>query len=400
VAATQWWLTVVCLVSVVLSAQGQSTTPPVIQWQRVVETISNPGPQNSRPVAIQNSQGGYSVLTGDRRLLSLTSSGDLVSDTPITGAFSDGGTSPSLSTAAMALASDGGVGIAVQDNAGWGLQKRDANGRLIWVNRFLSYSNDYVYDVTSVVANAEGGFMVFSSYQDRNNVSGQPRVFVYKFDGNGRQILTKAITYPGASSTRVEQVIKISGGYLLAGGTYAPSDGTTSFRGWTAKVDEQGDIVWQKRYDQINGLNGVSPYSDSDQSYVINGPTFANTPETGLYAPSSFVVNNSGDLISSIPVGKLPFASFNSAATTVGAPYSSRPVFYAVANDTPTDVNGGDIRLTGFSDQGAVVWTKTLGGSSHDYGYKPAVIATANGFVVVGITESTDGDVKGPQQNL
>lgn len=397
VTANRWWLAVVWVMSVALSMQAQTTQPPVIQWQRVVEGNGNVGSVSGRPAIIKNSQGGYSVLTGDRRLLFLTTSGDIMTDTPVTGVFYDRSTTPALSTIGLAPTSDGGVVVGVQDNLAWSLQKRDANGAVGWINRLFAYSDNYFYSVTDVVVSPDGGFMIFATYQDRNFTPGQVFVAANKIDKNGNQVWTKTIRYPGASGTRVSQAIStVDGGYLLAGATYTPADRDT-FRGWAAKLDEQGNVTWQNRYDQVNGLNGAALYTADSESYVLNGLSFSNSP--AFYAPSSFVVDRLGGVRSNLPAVVVPFAAINSTATVTAVPYTNRPSAYVVANHTPFDTNGGDIRLTTFSNQGDLVWTKTLGGSGRDYGAAPSVLATDNGFVVIGITESTNGDVQGKTNN-
>lgn len=58
------------------------------------------------------------------------------------------------------------------------------------------------------------------------------------------------------------------------------------------------------------------------------------------------------------------------------------------------------MQLTAFSSENRIIWSKTVGGSGRDYNFGPSIVATANGFIVAGITESTDGDVQGKQNSL
>ena len=268
----------------------------------------------------------------------------------------------------------------------------------MWVNRFLPYSaNEFIF-VSSIVASPDGGFVAFATRQDRFATPGQVYGIAYKVDRDGIQLWSKILKYPDASSTRIEQAIPTpDGGYLLVGSTYAPSDNNTIGRGWAAKLDAQGNTSWQNRYNQVNGFNGAALYGAIDGTYVLNGATFSNTSTFSTSA--STVIDQGGNPRNDLPVQVVPFPAFNSLATITAVPPANRPLVYVVANDTPTDMNGGDIRLTSFSAQGSVVWTKTLGGSSREYGFKPSVLATDNGFIVVGITESTDGDVSGKQTN-
>lgn len=398
IRATRWWLATVCWLSLTLAAQAQSTQPPSIKWQRVVEASGTSGPVNGRPVVTKTNEGGYAVLTGDKRLLYLTSSGDIVVDRAIV-PVNSGGDAGSTSTVGIVAATDGGVIISLQDTRGSWLQKRNVNGDVTWEYPLWSNQDGYQYSIGTILNSVDGGFVMFANYQDNKSTVTKAYVVANKFTSSGAVEWSRIIDYPGAASTRVAQATRTNGssngGYMLAGSTYANYDGNTFFRGWTARLDEQGNVIRQTRYDSINGLNGITVYQNSGDRYIINGPSFTNP--TGNYTSSSFLIDDLGALDRSLPVAMAPFPSYNSAATIVNVPVAKTLSSYVVANETPVDQNGGDIRLTGFSNLGTVAWTKTLGGSGREYGYQPSVVAIDNGYVVVGITESTDGDVLGKQ---
>lgn len=67
------WLALVWLLGVVLTAQAQTSQPPVIEWQQVVE--ANRGPVISPRVA-KASDGGYVVSAG-AELVRLSAAGDV-----------------------------------------------------------------------------------------------------------------------------------------------------------------------------------------------------------------------------------------------------------------------------------------------------------------------------------
>lgn len=273
---SRWLFMLLLLSSQTLLAQ----TAPTIQWQKVVPVGNNPGPLASRVTVIKNGTAGYLVSSSDRRLLSLNSNGDITSDTPIIGLFADGSTSPSLGVLDMAMTNDANVVLAVQDNAGSSVQKRTTSGSVLWNNRLFPYSNDYYYTTTRLVANPDGSIVCFATYMDRTVLPAKQYVVGVKLNSDGTQQWRKSINYPGATATIVERAIAGNDGrYILVGNTYAPSDNNTFFRGWVATISESGDVVWQRRYDEINGLNTIAPFGDTGKAYVINGPLSNNPGE-------------------------------------------------------------------------------------------------------------------------
>ena len=159
--------------------------------------------------------------------------------------------------------------------------------------------------------------------------------------------------------------------------------------GWAVKLNAQLQVIQQNQYEERTSLDDVilNPYFDgsfiasglnnlnSDVTNTLNiGPDGA--PGGGYYQPGRVV----GSLSSIVAV-----PSKNGA-----------PAFHTVLDATTT--NGGDFRLTNLAQSDQLVWAKTLGGSGIDV--PEDIIATDDGgYLLVGTTTSTDGDVQGKSTN-
>ncbi|WP_338871308.1 hypothetical protein WBJ53_25050 [Spirosoma sp. SC4-14] len=395
-----FWLTLLGFTQL----RAQTVQPPVIQWQRVIESPI-PGAVYGRTAIVKNGAGGYSVVTADRRLLWLTTAGEVISDVPITSVSTTGNTIEALSAVSPVATADNAIVIAVLDNQRWTLQKRNLTGELIWITGLnFSQSTQYQYGFSNIVGSSDGGTFAFATRYDQT-ISTQDRasVIIAKIGKTGDFLWEKELKFStddgsnnGVNGINVSKAISTSDGGLLLTGTANPTTDNNTLRGWVAKLTGDGSVVWQKRYGQVNNFNDVSAdlsYSNTE-SYWLTGSEWPNTSSSG--EPSTFRINAQGDPIGS-PV-QVPYPAFNSLATIVAVPQQARPASYVVGNDTPQDSNNGDIRLTGFSEQGERLWSKVLGGSGHDYSFQPAVLPTTDGLLMVGITESNDGDVKGRKQ--
>jgi hypothetical protein len=136
------------------------------------------------------------------------------------------------------------------------------------------------------------------------------------------------------------------GAYVVAA-TSASNDGDVSGNQglndmWIYKINRLGNILWQKSIGGTDDDEGWSVISTSDDSYLIAGNTNSNDGK---------VSSNHGQ---------------------------------------------SDILLVKLNSSGNVIWQKTLGGSAVDFIVFSSIIATSDGgFLLLGNTNSNDGDVSG-----
>lgn len=219
-----------------------------------------------------------------------------------------------------------------------------------WQKSLGGTGNDYA---NSVHQTSDGGYIV-AGYTSSNDgdVSGNhggTDVWVVKLDNAGNIQWQKAL---GGSGDDVANYVQqtMDGGYIIAGKTYSNDGDVTGNHGnadaWAVKLDNAGNIQWQKTLGGTNndGANSVEQLADG--SYIL-----------GCFAISE----NTGDIIGS-----------HGAA---------------------------ECWVVSLSSTGSIQWSLCLGGQSYEYARQ--VKQTADGgFVMGGFTSSIDGDVSGNHGNV
>jgi hypothetical protein len=235
--------------------------------------------------------------------------------------------------------SSGDVGSTRGSNDLW-LVKLDANGNLTSTRSMGGSAVDMGY---SIAASADGGYLIagrtLSNNFDISGNHGDYDYWVVKLNAAGNVLFNK--TLGGSSTDGAHSIIATSDGGAVVGGYTSSTDGDiTGHHGitdyWIVKLDATGGIIWQK------ALGGV--YNDRCMA-------MAAAPDGGCIATG-----------------------------------------YSLSMDGDVTGNHGDydcwvVRLDG---SGKLIWQKSLGGTSQDYGQ--AIIPVSNGFIIAGYAYSTDGD--------
>jgi len=152
--------------------------------------------------------------------------------------------------------------------------------------------------------------------------------------------------YGGTQDEQVNSVIPTyDGGFIFVGHTEShngdiQSGNYQSLDYWVVKINEEGDIEWEKTYGGTGDDYGFSIMQLQDSSYLVGGHT----------------TSNDGDVKS-------------------------------------TNHGGMDIWLIKIDISGNLIWEKTIGGTANDY-LDALEIAIDNGYIVAGVTNSSDGDIQ------
>ena len=160
------------------------------------------------------------------------------------------------------------------------LIKTDAFGVPEWDRTYGGDSTDLLYEL---IETADGGYMIGGISQ--SGASGErsdPRIgdfdwWVLKLDNNGN--IQWERSYGGSEEDRLNGIRQDSdGNFVLAGGTRSGISGdiSTPLRGvkdfWVIKVDQfNGDIIWQRRYGGTNEDEIQTFTITSDGGYLLAG---------------------------------------------------------------------------------------------------------------------------------
>lgn len=244
--------------------------------------------------------------------------------------------------AGRSFSNDGDVTVNHGDYDYW-IVKTDASGTIEWQKSLGGSDEDFAQ---SIQQTSDGGYIV-AGYSDSHNgdVSGNHGMhdfWIVKLDENGNIQWQKSLG--GTHEDRAHSVQQTSdGGYIVAGYSYSHNGDVTENRGvedyWIVKLEVNGNIQWQKSYGGSRQDIALSIQQTSDDNYIVLGRTRSNDGD---------VIGGTGDYL--------------------------------------------DYWVLKLNESGNILWQKILGGSSSDV---PGSIQQTieGGYIIAGYSSSNDGDV-------
>lgn len=310
-----------------------------------------------------------------------------------------------------------------------------------WVRTLGGSNADYGY----VILAAPGGYlMIGNSASTNGDVSGNRGSYdawVAKLDLSGTIIWQKTLGGSGDDVLWAGQV-STDGTYILAG-TTSSSNGDIGSNGggydsWLVRINAEGAILWSKTYGGIDTEKAFGVYALSNGNYVFtsiveqangNSSAVINLVASNGTLTKSSVTSEGKDrryynirpatgggymAIGSAGVNAglstygnidMLFTQYNDNLgqvqnVTIGDKYDDGGKYvlpvsggYVVVGTTGVGSSGvANMLVTKRDANGGEIWKKNYGGSKVDAG--EAVVATSDGgYLIVGMTESNDGDV-------
>lgn len=192
------------------------------------------------------------------------------------------------------------------------------------------------------------------------------------------------------------------GGYVVAGYAYSSDGDVVGSHGfydvWIIKFDAFGNVQWKKCYGGTDNEQANDIIQTSDGGYIIVGKTQSSDGDVfgSIGVSDIWVIKISGNgniewqkcLGGNVwDEGFKIIQMINGDFVIAGTTFS---------NDVYVNGNHGnnDIWIVRIDASGNVLWQKCIGGSDDD-GVHSMIKTQDNGFVVVGYTNSNDGDVSG-----
>ena len=169
--------------------------------------------------------------------------------------------------------------------------KVDQNGDLVWQNIYNYYR---LYNSgNSIEQTADGGFIVVgsaASYDEHGDLNRNLRIM--KLDKDGTFLWQKI--FDGGASERGHSVLETSNGDFVVAG-YTASTGAGESDAWILRLNNIGNVVWQKTYGGASADIAYSIYATDDAGFVVAGST--ESFGAGQIDAWVFKVNGSGDLL-------------------------------------------------------------------------------------------------------
>lgn len=157
------------------------------------------------------------------------------------------------------------VGLALQSDTATGgplVIKLDANGDILWQKVYTSST-----EFTSIKPISDGGYIAVSGI---TFFAGVTDFTVLKLDNNGQILWQKNFGGPDWGSGSDIQPTS-DGGFIIAGSTGSSDDNDSG--AWIAKLDADGLIEWQKKYNGSGYDAARSIQQTSDGGYIAAGVT-------------------------------------------------------------------------------------------------------------------------------
>ncbi|WP_241486058.1 T9SS type A sorting domain-containing protein [Chryseobacterium angstadtii] len=303
--------------------------------------------------------------------------------------------------AGQSFSTDGDV-TGNHGNADYWIVKLDASGNLQW-QKSLGGSKEDVANSVQQTSDG-GYIIAGESYSTDGDVTGNHGIsdcWIVKLDTSGTMQWQKSLG--GSSYERANSIQQTSdGGYIMAGaasstnGDVSINHGNEDF--WIVKLDASGTIQWEKTLVGNLADSAQSIQQTSEGAYIVAGlSNSVNSEIPTVFGVSNYCVAkldaNGNTLWQRYYGGSGGDHPFSTQQTSDGG--------YIVAGGTSSfdgDVTGNhggfDYWILKLDPSGNIQWQKSLGGSDYDEAY--SIQQTADGgYILAGMGFSANGNITG-----
>ncbi len=282
--------------------------------------------------------------------------------------------------------------------------KLDDSGNVQWQKVYGGNSSD---GANAIRQTTDGGY-IFAGYTASNDGDffgnhGSEDAWVLKLDNSGNVQWQKF--YGGTlddAATCIQQTT--DGGYIVSGYT-ASNNGNVSYNhgnrdAWVIKLDNSGNIQWQKSYGGTKGDEARTIQQTPDGGYIVAGYTGSNNGDvSGFHGGTQDIwvwkLTNSGTIQWQKAIG----GSGEEVAQSIQLIKDGGYILVGNTNSGDGDAIGNPqykksawvIKLI---QEGPIQWQKTYGGSNQEYFFSVRETQD-NGYIIGGEATSNDGDVSG-----
>ncbi len=354
-----------------------SFTLPVYSQIGFQRAIGGTGDDYGESV-IQTSDGGFAIIgysnsfgsSFDVYVLKLSDSGTIQWSRTIGGTSTDYGYS-------IVQTSDNGYAILGytnsfgQGNSDFYAVRLTNTGGIKWNRTLGQQGSDQAF---SIISTTDGGFL-FGGYTPSGGAGSADCNFV-KVDSNCSVLWTRDVG--GSGYDRINSVIQtMDGGF--AGCGYTNSIGGGGYDVYVIKLNAFGFLQWSKTVGGSGNDYGYSIVEDADSSLVIAG----STTSFGAGAEDFYIlkIDKVGQLVWTRTVGGSSSDLAYSVTKTIDGGF-------AIGGSTNSfGAGSSDFYLVRLDNNGALQWSKTVGGSNSEMAY--CIRQTVGGsLIMVGNTQS------------
>lgn len=253
--------------------------------------------------------------------------------------------------------------------------KTDSTGALSWAYEYYRTGGTYDEFAWPIVQAADGSYYVGGHAFDDFNISND--IVLMKLNSSGGILWTKSYGVPYPDLDYAHSMVMLSDGGLAIAGHTIPGGQQDII---VMKLTPNGDVVWAKKYSDVNQDHAYGVIQTSDGKIVVSGFTvrsgssdfdilvicldgFGNTLWAKTYGTSG--QNDFGYSVAQLADGNL------------------------VVDGYLGGYGGGVLKIR-LSD-GALLWAKAFADANLDYFYRPQITRTSDGGFILPAFSSSFG---------
>lgn len=300
----------------------------------------------------------------------------------------------------------------VSGNAGfhdYWILKLNANGDKQWNKTFGYLGSDQAFDVFPT---KDGGYFVTGFFdvtasggagndgRGSGNRHGVGEYWAMKLNPGGDYIWRRY--FGGTNNDRSYDAMETSdGGFLLMGSSESDDFDITDSKGsydyWVVKLSETGSKQWTKSFGGSEIENGYAGTSSGDGNYIFVGDSRSTDQDVSnpkgnadLWAVK---FSGNGSIIWDKSLGGSQFDSARSIVRLSDGNYLMAGATRSSDGDVSNNNGENDAWLVIMDAGGNLVFEKNIGGSNFDFGDDAILGHDGTAVLMVGNTESNNGDI-------
>jgi len=278
----------------------------------------------------------------------------------------------------------------------------------LWTSTYGGYNYDQPY---ALCKTSDGGTLV-AGYSNSSDVfvsgnHGFTDILLLKFDVNGQFQWQKC--YGGSINEAALDILAMSdGSYCLVGRNQSFDGDCTAMYGetdvWVIRVNENGDLLWQKSFGGSLGEFATSAVATDDNGIVFAGGAFSSnapcTDQNGQGDMWLVKIDEAGNILWSNCFGSNAYDS----GTIIRKTQDGNLLFiggFNVGNNEITATSHGatDALVVKMAPDGTIIWQYAFGGSQNDL-VEEMIELPDGSFVIAGDSRSSNGDLTSPNAGL
>jgi len=207
--------------------------------------------------------------------------------------------------------------------------------------------------------------------------------------------------YGGSSTDYPTSILKIDSGFVSLGYSFS-NDGDVSFNYgegdfWLVRSAANGQILWEKNFGGSEGDLPANILPTPDDGFLLFGDTFSNDGDVGLNKGGNDLWVVKTDSLGNLEWEQSYGGSMNDYAYQAIIAHDSGYILIgrSFSSDGDVSFNHGftDVWVVKISAEGNLEWEHSYGGTELDSG--SCISRTSDGgYIIGGTTSSNDGDVQ------